>query len=85
MGRTSFESFGEFADRELSWSQIAGRYDFQKAVELEIVRDIAEKLQLSEGDTLLEVGCGAGNLLIPLSGLVNSAAAYRSSELVAEA
>lgn len=38
-----------------------------------IVSDIAKKLQIEPVDELLEIGCGAGNLLIPLSFMVKSA------------
>jgi hypothetical protein len=82
MSRVSFESFGDLAARDLPRAEIAGRYAFQDSTEPKIVQDIAEKLQLSKRDTLLEIGCGAGNLLIPLSRLVKSAAGIDHPKLL---
>jgi len=73
MGRVSFENFGRLATSEISWTELAGRYSFQDSTEPYIVADIAGKLRLGPSNTLLEIGCGAGNLLISLARLVGSA------------
>jgi len=54
-------------------TQIAGRYSFQKEDEKRIVPDILGKLNINSSDSLLEIGCGTGNLLIPLSFYVSKA------------
>jgi 2-polyprenyl-3-methyl-5-hydroxy-6-metoxy-1,4-benzoquinol methylase len=74
MGRVSFENFGSLATSDLSWTEMAGRYRFQESMEPRVAEDVAKKLRLSEQDSLLEIGCGAGNLLIPLARLVKTAA-----------
>lgn len=74
MGRMSFENFGNLAGSGLSWTEMAGRYRFQESMEPRVVEDIAKKLRLNEQDSLLEIGCGTGNLLIPLAQLVKTAA-----------
>ena len=73
MSRVSFANFGHLADAGVSWTEMAGRYSFQALNEPRIVADVADKLQLDSNDTLLEIGCGAGNLLVPLAGLVRVA------------
>lgn len=52
---------------------ISGRYKLQKLAESRIVPDVVGKLLLEPEDKLLEIGCGPGNLLIPLSFLVAEA------------
>lgn len=73
MSRASFENFGSWARRDLSYTELGGRFSFQKAEEKNIVHDVVGKLDLNPSDDLLEIGCGPGNLLIPLCFLVNSA------------
>jgi 2-polyprenyl-3-methyl-5-hydroxy-6-metoxy-1,4-benzoquinol methylase len=51
----------------ISATQKSGRYGFQIEDETRIVADIESKLALSPKHTLLEIGCGPGNLTIPLS------------------
>jgi cyclopropane fatty-acyl-phospholipid synthase-like methyltransferase len=46
---------------------LAGRYPFQAESEGYIVDDVGTKLELQASHTLLEVGCGAGAVLGPLT------------------
>jgi 2-polyprenyl-3-methyl-5-hydroxy-6-metoxy-1,4-benzoquinol methylase len=73
MSRVSFENYAIRAKQNLSYTIIAGRCSLQQADEKNIIHDIISKLELSPDDDLLEIGCGPGNLLIPLSFLVRKA------------
>lgn len=70
MGRKSFENYGRMAKCLTNHTVIAGRYPLQEDAERNIMADIARKLDLKAHDTVLEIGCGTGNLLIPLASLV---------------
>src|SRR5208283_3546843 len=70
MSRISFENFGKFAELLDEYTVISGRYLIQGESERRITGDILKKLELQPGDSVLEIGCGAGNLLIPISFLV---------------
>ena len=82
MSRMSFETFGRLATTEMSWTELSGRYSFQASTEPHIVADIASKLRLDPNDKLLEIGCGTGNLLIPLAGMVRAATGIDHSNLL---
>ena len=74
MSQVSFENFARAASQtDLPDTEIAGRYPFQAQAERRILGDVIEKLALQPTDRLLEVGCGPGNLLIPLSFFVSEA------------
>lgn len=64
------EAFAELAHAVMNRTVAAGRHAFQADAEARIIPDIAEKLRLEPDHALLEIGCGTGNLLIPLAGLV---------------
>jgi SAM-dependent methyltransferase len=70
MSRISYENYGELASRLENTTLIAGRYGVQKDAERRIAADVYHKLKLEPQDSLLEVGCNVGNLLVPLSFLV---------------
>jgi protein-L-isoaspartate O-methyltransferase len=59
---------GQIADRTIR----AGRYSIQKEAERRIVLDLLPKLQLEPHHRLLDIGCGAGLLVVGLSQLVES-------------
>jgi SAM-dependent methyltransferase len=63
----SIDSYGERAKAGIPLIEVSGRYPIQARDERNVTRDIATKLELSPDDTLLEVGCGPGTLLIPLA------------------
>lgn len=48
-----------------------------------MIEDVISKLDLSATDRLLEIGCGAGNLLIHLSAKVSSAAGIDHPKVIA--
>ncbi len=74
MSQTSFENFARVASRpNRDHTEVAGRYAFQAAAERRILRDVLNKLDLDADDALLEIGCGPGNLLIPLAHFVRRA------------
>ena len=70
MSKTTFENYGKMALHGVDHTLISGRYKIQKGPEKNIVKDVIRKLELNENDSLLEIGCGVGNLLIPLSFMV---------------
>ena len=71
MSKKSFEYFGRLSRHLDDPTLIAGRYAFQKPAEKKILFDVIRKLRLENRDSLLEIGCGVGNLLIPLSFIVD--------------
>ena len=67
----SYEVYGATARYTGSYTELAGRYGSQESAETRIPIDVAAKLELAKSDRLLEIGCGAGGLLIPLSAHVS--------------
>jgi 2-polyprenyl-3-methyl-5-hydroxy-6-metoxy-1,4-benzoquinol methylase len=65
--RSSFDAYGELARLNVSATELSGRYQTQAEAERRILADVIRKLAIDPRDSLLEIGCGAGNLLIPLS------------------
>ena len=73
MSRIQFEKYARMARMGGDPTLVAGRYAVQKKAERLMVMDVAVKLEVGPDDHLLEIGCGSGNLLIPLSFMVQSA------------
>jgi 2-polyprenyl-3-methyl-5-hydroxy-6-metoxy-1,4-benzoquinol methylase len=73
MAREEFENYGTIASQELSFTEMSGRYHSQVLSEKKILLDIVKKLKINPRDLLLEIGCGPGQILIPLSFLVSAA------------
>lgn len=74
MSDKSFENYTQVAKKEAASNlEVAGRYAFQALAEKRILADVTKKLGLTGGDKLLEIGCGPGNLLVPLSYWVGQA------------
>ncbi len=67
MSRISFENYGLRAQECADHVMAAGRYLSQSSAERLVLPDLLEKLELISTDQLLDIGCGAGNLTIPLS------------------
>jgi cyclopropane fatty-acyl-phospholipid synthase-like methyltransferase len=75
MSRITFENYSHIASLpDVNNTEAAGRLVFQQEAERKILPDILVKLDLKATDTLLEIGCGPGNLLVPLSGFCAKAA-----------
>ncbi len=72
MPNTPFDEYGKLASELSDFTELAGRYRFQRQAEQYLLYYLLEKLSLTPQDDLLEIGCGAGNLLIPLSFFVHS-------------
>lgn len=64
---TPYEAFGRAAERLITPALVVGRHSFHTEVEPLIVHDVIQKLRPQPDDRLLEVGCGLGALLTPLS------------------
>ena len=73
MSNKTFQQYGKLAKSEFSHTVASGRYRVHVESEPHMIRDIISKLELKSTDRLLEIGCGAGNLLIPLSFMVAEA------------
>lgn len=74
MSSTSFENYTRLATAVgTDNTEVSGRYGFQASAERRIVPDVAAKLRLVVEDSLLEIGCGPGNLLVPLAQMVANA------------
>lgn len=70
MSRITFEYFGLIARSTDDHTLAAGRYASQRKTEKNIVPDVIKKLELKATDRLLDVGCGTGNISIPISRVV---------------
>ena len=82
MGRISFENYGKRAKLTKNFTIISGRYSIQKSAERLIFYDVKSKLNIEPNDTCLDIGCGPGNLLIPLSFLVNKITGIDHSDVI---
>jgi len=72
MSRVSFQNYGLKAKQLNNYTVIAGRYSFQEEAEKKILLDIIKKLNIDPNDKCLDIGCGVGNILIPMSFFVKS-------------
>lgn len=84
MSKPMIEVYGQLADAPVGDTERAGRYPYQERAERLIVAEVIEKLALRPDHTLLEIGCGAGNLLIPLSFAAKSAVGIDHPSVVAK-
>lgn len=73
MVRQEFENYGIRAGLEILPTELAGRYPSQVEAEKQILVDVLKKLEIGPDNRLLEIGCGPGQILIPLSFLVSEA------------
>jgi|LNFM01.2.fsa_nt_gb cyclopropane fatty-acyl-phospholipid synthase-like methyltransferase len=63
-------------------TELSGRYSIQAEAEREIALDVARKLEVRGSDRLLEIGCGVGNILLPLSFMAASATGVDNPEVL---
>jgi 2-polyprenyl-3-methyl-5-hydroxy-6-metoxy-1,4-benzoquinol methylase len=80
-----FEAYGRLAREADDPTVIAGRHAFQRSEERLIVDDVTRKLELGPKSRLLEIGCGMGVLLGPLSRLVHSATGVDHESIIERA
>ena len=85
MSESYFEAYGSLAEAGLTPTQLAGRYGSQARAERLIGADVEKKLGLTPDTTLLEIGCGPGNLLLPLSFRVAQATGLDHPRIVEKA
>ena len=69
----AYSAFGLLAERLDSPTLISGRRCFQADAEANVARSVASALRLEKDHRLLEIGCGVGVLLTPLSEYVAEA------------
>ncbi len=82
MGKASFENYGRLANQSLSFTEQSGRYPSQSYDERRILADVMAKLDVSPEDSLVDIGCGLGLLLLPLSFIVERALGIDHPEVV---
>lgn len=71
MSLVSFKNYAAVAENgDLHDTEKAGRYAFQADAERCLLTELLNKLDLQPTDQLLEIGCGPGNLIIPLAHFV---------------
>lgn len=68
-----YDVYGKMAKHNLSATLQAGRLSVQSDAEKNIPGDVISKLELSSNDSLLDIGCGTGLILIPASKIVKEA------------
>jgi 2-polyprenyl-3-methyl-5-hydroxy-6-metoxy-1,4-benzoquinol methylase len=78
----AFEAYGSLARSGRSNLAKAGRYEFQQDAQKLILCDLEAKLRPLPQHSLLEIGCGPGNLLIPLSFRVRTAVGIDHPDLI---
>jgi SAM-dependent methyltransferase len=81
----AFEAYGSLGRSGRSNLAKAGRLEFQQDAQKLILCDLESKLRLLPRHSLLEIGCGPGNLLIPLSFRVRTAVGIDHSDLIESA
>ena len=65
--KSILEKHGQLALETKNYTLNAGRYSFQKNSEKKIHIDVSKKLKINKNDTCLDIGCGVGAILLPLS------------------
>lgn len=83
MQTSMFDAYGKLASAGLTATEQTGRFPFQQLAERMIVADVLAKLEPKSGDRLLDIGCGPGNLLIPLSFHVRQAVGIDHPDIIA--
>jgi len=70
---SQFEAYGQAAREVGSDVVLSGRNSFHSGNMFAIVNDVAKTLAVNDSTALLEIGCNAGALLLPLAGRVKTA------------
>lgn len=71
LGKIEFENYGKMAMMGVNVTELSGRYKTQNFSEKNIVPDILRKMSIRPEDRVLEIGCGPGQIAIPLSFMVD--------------
>lgn len=74
MSRVTFENYARRVAAGMNPTEVAARLPVQAIAERRILPDVMDKLQIDAEDQLLEIGCGVGTLLVPLSFMVSASA-----------
>lgn len=82
-GVSALDAFGAIANLDLDPTVQAGRYSFQDVAERRILADILPKLKLESHHRVLDIGCGSGALLIPLSYMAGEVVGMDHADTVA--
>jgi len=82
VGRNRFLNYGRAARQPVSFTEMSGRYGEQALAEKFILADVMEKLDIRPEDRLLDIGCGTGLLLLPLSFIVDRAVGVDHPDVV---
>jgi SAM-dependent methyltransferase len=80
----ALDAFGALTELHLSPTVQAGRYAFQAEAERRVLLDLLPKLRPEAHHRYLDIGCGAGMLLFPLSYLVSEAVGVDHPSIMAE-
>lgn len=84
MTSQSFDAYGRLAlSKHLTPTEKSGRYAIQGESERRILLDVIYKLEISSDDILMDIGCGTGLLIVPLSYLVQKVTGLDHPSVVA--
>lgn len=72
MGKKTFENYSLLSKQEINSTEKSGRYPSHVDSEKRILLDVFKKLDLQPEDSVLDIGCGVGLLLFPISFVTNS-------------
>jgi 2-polyprenyl-3-methyl-5-hydroxy-6-metoxy-1,4-benzoquinol methylase len=78
-----FDAYGRIAQKEIDPIFQNGRYPAQRDAQNNIPPDVERKLKINSSDNLLDVGCGMGLNLIPLSNKVKSCTGCDHPDVIA--
>lgn len=81
---TQFDFYGNMAAATLPDTVKNGRYGVQIDAEKNIPQDVIVKLDIQPSDTFLDIGCGMGLNLLPISKMVSQAYGCDHSNVIAK-
>lgn len=82
MGKRAFANYGKATAASDNTTILSGRYLCQEQAERRVLQDVADKLRLQPDDDVLDIGCGVGNLTIPMSFLVRSVTGIDQEQVI---
>ncbi len=84
MNSNAFINYSFLVGQDLSPTEMSGRYPSQRVSERRLLFDVAEKLALDATDEVLDIGCGVGQLALPMSFLVEQVTVVDHAEVIAK-